>query len=269
MRWVGSGTLLACLWRAVQKSLFVDTETGLYQNGGGFPFLFFLLLAALLGGLAWQFRRPKVEPVVAFKGNRAVEVLSIAVAPVVGLHGIFTLRFAAIVSQDELLNRLGKPFLLAEGLLGIASACFFCYLAFLCFSGARRSSRQGLLAFLPVLWLLLVLLDRFLSFQQVATASDQWMETFFWVAAVLFFLAQVRLLADIGAQPRRVVGFGLAMVVLGLPLTVGQGVSLLLLGELQHGPNPLLTLLIALLTAYGWAVSQTLLHTAKQEKAAR
>ena len=222
--------------RTLLKVLAIDTVTGFY-NGAPLPgALFtgiFLLSAALI---VWYALREPDTGMSALRGNRSLEIAGAMLGLV--LIAVSAVRLYALLTSPsgEEVNVLPRGLRDLEHLLGIGSGGVLLWLAASSVSGAERSEKNGCAALIIVLWQALFLIDRFISFRQAATVSDQLLETLFLLSALLFWLAHSRCMADCQPSRRRVMLFGMLAILLGIPLAFAQAAALAILGEVS-GPG--------------------------------
>lgn|GEM_PF-1324620 len=255
-----SATVAAAILRALLKVLYVDTDTGFYLGGG---LLVWLLPAVMLFGVAgivfFAFSE-KIDTDGKLKGNRFNEItltlLGVAVAAVSVLRLPYVL---SLMSEGEpLINQLPAWLQLTEQILGIISGAVLLYIAFCLLSGAKRSGTHGIVALIPAVWHTIAMIDRFISFREVSTASDQLIETLYLVCATLFFLANARCLADIAKSRRACVIWGLLASHFGLVLAAGQSAAVVVLGNEISGPPMPQNLLIIAFSAYALSIAASL-----------
>ena len=113
-------------------------------------------------------------------------------------------------------------------------------------------------ALIPAIWQTIAMVDRFISFREVSTASDQLIETLYLVCATLFLLANARCLAGMAKSRRRCVIWGLLASHLGLVLAAGQLSATVVLGSDISGPPLLQNLLILAFSIYAVSLSASL-----------
>lgn len=218
--------------RAALKVLAIDPVTGFYE-GPPLPGSIFLVLMLLCAAvIAVGIRRAQDPGMKSVHGSRFLE----GSAALLGgaLLAVSAVRLFAVVKTGFAggeVNVLPAWLRAIEHLLGLACGALLFWLAATWVSGADRSEKTGVASLLLVLWQALYLVDRFISFRQVSTVSDQLMETLFLLSALLFWLAHARCIADSAPSRKRVLLFALLAVLLGLPLAVGQTAALLVFGS--------------------------------------
>ncbi|MEG1774800.1 MAG: hypothetical protein RR320_08095, partial [Oscillospiraceae bacterium] len=228
-----ASALSLCVFRAALKILAVDTETGFYL-GSELPGTVFMVLlfaaAALLALCVW---RTEDRGMTALHGNRLLEGVAAALGLLVLGSSIGPLGEALRLhaSPDAAINRLPRWLLLSEHTLGVISGAVLVLLALWCISGAHRSSLQGSLALIPVVWQSLFTVDRFFGFWQVLTNADQLIETMFLVSASMFLLAHAGCLSGLAPQRRRAIAYSLLTALFGFVLVAGQLSAVAVLGS--------------------------------------
>ena len=113
-------------------------------------------------------------------------------------------------------------------------------------------------ALIPAIWHTIAMVDRFISFREVSTASDQLIETLYLVCATLFLLANSRCLAGMAKSRRRCVIWGLLASHFGLVLAAGQIAAVVVLGSDISGPPMLQNILILAFSVYAVSLSASL-----------
>ena len=195
------------------------------------------------------------------RGNRPLELSAAVLGATIAVTSVPKLMAAlAIDPAEPVINRLPGWLLIIENIFGLAAGAAFLYLAFCFYSGFQRSGLQGLLALPMVIWQAISMVERYISFRQVNTVSDQFLETMFLVFATLFLLANTRCMAGIPKSRRICVLWGLLTAHFGLVLTVGQLAATMVLGSDISGPPVLQMLIISALTLYAFAVSFSLMQ---------
>lgn len=255
-----SATLAAAVLRALLKVLYVDTETGFYIGGGLLVYILPLIMVLGIAGIAFFAFSEKVDTDGKLKGNRFIEItltlLGITVAAVSALElpGVLSL----VAEGEQLINQLPAWLQLVEQILGLISGVVLVYIAFCLLSGAKRSGAHGIVALIPVVWHTIAMVDRFISFREVSTVSDQLIETLYLVCATLFFLANARCLADIAKSRRACVIWGLLASHFGLVLAAGQSAAIVVLGNGISGPPLMQNILIIAFSAYALSIAASL-----------
>ncbi len=197
---------------------------------------------------------------VTLRGNRPLELAAAVLGATVVATSVPKLLAAMAIDPTEpVINRLPSWLLVVENILGITAGIAFLYLAFCFYSGFKRSGLQGMLALPMVIWQAISMVERYISFRQVNTASDQFIETMYLVLATLFLLANTRCMAGIPKSRRICVLWGLLLSHFGLVLIVGQFAGMAVLGGDISGPPVLQMLTIAALTLYALVVSCSLI----------
>lgn len=197
---------------------------------------------------------------VTLRGNRPLELAAAVLGATVVATSVPKLLAALAIDPTEpVINRLPSWLLVVENILGITAGIAFLYLAFCFYSGFKRSGFQGMLALPMVIWQAISMVERYISFRQVNTASDQFIETMYLVLATLFLLANTRCMAGMPKSRRICVLWGLLASHFGLVLIVGQFAGMAVLGGDISGPPVIQMLAIAALTLYALVVSCSLI----------
>lgn len=254
-----AATLLCIFLRVLLKTLFVDIETGFYLGGAPLVYGFAaieILTAALLLLFAWRTRDSETGEL---RGNRPLEMATAACGALIAACSVPKLKEALALGFDQpAINRLPTNIMVLENILGIAAGIIIIYIAFCFFSGAATSSLQGILALVPVLWQTVYMVERYISFRQVNTVSDQLLETMYLVFATLFLLYSSRYVAHNAKGRRRCIACGLLAAHFGLVTASGQLAAVMVLGDKVVGP-PMTAITIMLgISLYAVAVSASL-----------
>ena len=253
-------TPLAAVLRALLKVLFVDTDTGFYIGGGLLVYLLPVIMGLGAAGIVFFAFAEKVDTYGRLKGNRFNEItLALLGVTVAAVSALKLPRVLSLMAEGEpLINQLPAWLQAAEQILGVLSGIVLLYIAFCLLSGAKRSGTHGIVALVPVIWHTIAMVDRFISFREVSTVSDQLIETLYLVCATLFFLANARCLADIAKSRRACVVWGLLASHLGLVLAAGQSAAIVVLGSDISGPPIMQNILIIALSAYALSIAASL-----------
>lgn len=258
-------TAALAVWRAMMKILLVDTQTGFYLGASWLVFLFNVLLAAAAAGLVWTARRESCGE-KELRGGRWLELAACAMAAVVLLSSL--LAFFEALRMDpnaQVINALPRWLLLTEHTMGLLSGVVMFYAAFSFLSGACRSGAQGMLLLIPALWQSLSLVQRFISFRQVNTASDQLLETLFLVSATLFLLSHSRCVAGMTAKSGSCVARALLTALFGIVLCAGQLAGTAVLGAEISGPSPMRVAVVLATSLYALCFAAALLRSTRCE----
>lgn len=255
----------SALLRILVKVLFVDTVTGFYISSP-LPVVFSVIMIAGAVGIAFFALGEKDESSGVLRGNRYLELTTAAFGVAVAAVSVPRLLEALKIDPEEpVVNRLPGWLVQIEHILGILSGIAFLYITFCLLSGAKRSASQGIVALLPVIWHTIAMIDRFISFREVSTASDQLLETIYLVCATLFLLANARCLAATAKSAKRCVLWGLLTAYFGIALAAGQAAAVMVLGSEISGPPMLQNVLIIVTSCYAITVSAAMaIASAKQ-----
>jgi len=210
---------LLVLARAALKLLFIDPDTGFYQGAPLLPWLFggVTALAVLLTVFGAASERDAGMRVL--RGTCVLEAIGFLLG--LALIAVSVMMLIRLPGETRIYNVLPRWMRAAEYILGILTG--LALMLFAALSGdAGRALHKGSLALLICLWQALYLLERFVSFRQVGTASDQMLETLFWTATLVFWTNHARCIAGEGASRRRTVALALAAALFGVPCAVGQ-----------------------------------------------
>jgi len=252
-------TAAAAILRALLKILYIDLETGFYIGGGVLVYLLPVVIIAGAAGIVFFAYAEKSDSAGMLRGNRFIEVTMALLG--LGICGVSALRLPkamAISSKAVMVNCLPKWLQVTEHALGMVSGFVFLYLAFCLVSGAKSSGLHGMAALIPAIWHTIAMVDRFISFREVSTASDQLIETLYLVCATLFLLANSRCLAGMAKSRRRCVIWGLLASHFGLVLAAGQIAAVVVLGSDISGPPMLQNILILAFSVYAVSLSASL-----------
>ena len=254
-----AATAAAAVLRALLKVLFVHIKTGFYLGGGILVYLLpAVMLCGILGIVFFAFAE-KIDTDGKLRGNRFIEVTMVILAAVIGAVSAVRLPAALSIDSDKVMvNVLPKFFQVAEHILGIVSALVLIYMAFCFLSGAKRSGTHGIIALIPAIWQTIAMADRFISFREVSTVSDQFIETMYLVCATLFFLAHARCVANIAKSRRPCVIWGLLASHFGLVLAAGQCAAVMVLGKGIYGPPMIQIALISAFSIYSVSIAASL-----------
>lgn len=254
------GTLIAMLLRILLKILYIDTDTGFYLGGGVLVYGFAAVMLLTVAAISVSTLRAGGADVATLRGNRPLELAAAVLGVTIAATSIPKLMQAlAIDPAEPAINRLPAWLLVVENIFGLAAGAAFLYLAFCFYSGFQRSGLQGMLALPMVLWQAISMVERYISFRQVNTVSDQFIETMYLVFATLFLLANARCVAGIPKSRRIGVLWGLLAAHFGLVLIAGQLAGIAVLGGDISGPPVLQMLIIAALVVYALVVSGSLI----------
>ncbi len=254
------GTLISILLRILLKILYVDTGTGFYLGGNVLIYGFAAAMALTVLAVTISTLRENGTDAAMLRGNRPLEITATVLGAVIAGTSVPKLMAALAIDPSEpVINRLPAWLLVVENLTGLAAGAAFLYLAFCFYSGFKRSGLQGMLALPMVVWQAISMVERYISFQQVNTVSDQFIETMYLVFATLFLLANTRCMAGMPKSRKICVLWGLLTAHFGLVLIAGQLASMTVLGGDISGPPVLQILIIAALSLYALVVSGSLI----------
>lgn len=254
------GTLISILLRILLKILYVDTEAGFYLGGNVLIYGFAAAVVLTVLAVIISTLRENGGDGVMLRGNRPLEITAAVLGITIAGTSVPKLMSALAIDPSEpVINRLPAWLLVIENLIGLIAGVAFLYLAFCFYSGFKRSGLQGLLALPMVIWQAISMVERYISFRQVNTVSDQFIETMYLVFATLFLLANTRCMAGMPKSRKICVLWGLLAAHFGMVLIVGQLAGMMVLGAGISGPPVLQVLVIAALSLYALAVSGSLI----------
>ncbi len=215
------------LLRAALKLLLIDPATGFYEGAPLLPWAFtgVTVLAALL--IAYGAFDARDRGMRVLRGSRRLETASFLLGLVILGAGVFLL--IDLQGDTRVYNVLPHWMRAAEYVIAVLAGAALLWIAALSGDG-RKASFKGSLALFLCLWQALYLLERFMSFRQVATVSDQLLETLFWTVSLVFWTHHARCIAGEGASRRRTVALGLIAPVFGIPCAVGHLAALFFTG---------------------------------------
>lgn len=253
------------LIRILLKILYIDIETGFYLNGVVLAFIFAAVMLVTSVAVTFSSVRVKDTITVKLRGNRLLEISAVVLGVIIAATSVPKLMESlAIDSSKPVINSLPAWMLIAENILGICSGAALLYLAFCFLSGAQRSGTQGILALLPVVWQAISMVERYISFRQVNTVSDQFIETMYLIFATLFLLSHTRCLAGMAKSRRNCILWGLLAAHFGLVLISGQMAAVVVLGNEVSGPPLKQMIIIAAMSIYAIVVSVSLASYEKE-----
>ena len=233
---------LLILLRAALKLLLIDPATGFYEGAPLLPWAFSavtVLSVLMIAYASWRESDPGMR---VLRGSRTLEIAGFLLGLVI--LGVGVLLLLSLPGDTRVYNVLPRWMRAAEYVFAAAAGISLLWIAAL--SGdSSKASRKGCLSLLVCLWQALYLLERFMSFRQVATVSDQLLETLFWTASLVFWTHHARCLAGEGASRRRTVALGLAAPVFGIPCAVGRLAALFFTGGEEEGTLPACILMLA------------------------
>ncbi len=254
------GTLIAALLRILLKILYIDIESGFYLGGAILVYGFAAVMLLTVLAVTVSTLKASGADAAILRGNRPLELAAALLGATIAATSLPKLiQTLAIDRAEPVINRLPVWLLLLENIFGLAAGAAFLYLAFCFYSGFKRSGAQGLLALPMVIWQAISMVERYISFRQVNTVSDQFIEAMHLVFATLFLLANARCVAGIPKSRRLCVLWGLLAAHFGLVLIAGQLGGRMVLGGDISGPPALQLLVIAALSLYALVVSGSLI----------
>ncbi len=216
--------VLAAL-RTALKLLQIDPATGFYEGAPLLPWLFGGLTAAVAALIVFSALTEPDRGMRVLRGGRLLEVMGFLLG--LALLFVSVLMLLQLPGDTRAFNVLPRWMRLAEYVLGVLSGIALLVAAAL--SGdPSKASRKGMLSLFVCLWQVPFLLERFISFRQVATVSDQLLETLFWTCTLVFWTNHARCIAGEGASRRRTVALALVAPVFGVPCAVGRLAALFL-----------------------------------------
>jgi len=249
-RFLITPVLALAVLRASLKLLFIDTTTGFYSGGGVLPVLYTAVAVFTIAGAALLIKRENDPGMSSFRGNGILEITGIALGIV--LIGVNGLHLARLLSEPFVLmevNVMPRPLRLVCYTAGVISGALLAWIAATSLSGVRRNNIAGYASLVISVWHSLYMIDRFITFRQASTVSDQFIETVYMLFATFFWLAHAKCIAGVDMQRKRVVLCAAGAVVLGIPLVAGQFFASVILGAVS-GPAFTEILLIAASCVY-------------------
>lgn len=231
--------------RIVLKLLFIDTTTGFYSGGSILPTVYTVVTVVSLAAVLFSVKREKDAGMDSLRGNRALEIAG-------EVFGVITV----IVSALSLVKLFSEPFTLIEinvlprpmrlvcYVLGVISGAVLLWTSMSSVSGARKLKKAGTYSLFICVWHALYLVDRFMTFREVSTVSDQLLETLYLLCSVYFWLGHAKCIAESEPPRKRVILSALSSAILGVPLAAGQLAAVLVFGDVS-GPSLSQTVIIA------------------------
>ena len=233
------------------KIIYVDNQSGFYGSGQTLVLVFNVLAILTFAGVIVLTLAAKDSQTARLRGGRWLEVFSILLGCAVLFVSVGALLTAmAIDSSAPVVNELPKWMLLIEHTLGVLSGVALLYLAFFLLSGAKHGKAKGTASLVIVLWQTFLIIERFISFQQVTTVSDQFFETLHMVCFLLFLLYHTRCAAGLNTSRPACVRRSLLTAVFGLPLAVGQLAAVAVFGTGISGPSVVRSIVILASSLY-------------------
>ena len=233
-----SGTAGLVILRCLLKILYVDNQSGFYNSGEFVTLIFNILTILTVAGVIILTLIVKDQQPAKIRGGKWLELFSIILGIAILFVSIGALiKTMAIDTSLPVVNALPQWILLIEHFLGILSGMAFLYLAFFMHSGAKAGSLKGISSLTVVLWQAFMVIERFISFQQVTTVSDQLFETLFMVLFILFMLYHTKCAGDIAANRSACIRRALLTAVFGITVSVGQLAATGVFGSAITGPS--------------------------------
>lgn len=233
--------------RIIQKAIFIDPATGFCEGNALLTYIFYFGLvyaAAAIFFAALGAARGKTQ---TLKANRFTEFSVAALGA--------SLVAAGFVRLFDIQIRVGmqNPFVLLppwldrlEQLLGIAAGISLILTALIIWSGSRAGQTARILALVPAIWQTFLLVERFITFRQVLTVSDQLLETLFLASACFFFVNYAGCIIFKGSVDARLVSSALWSCLLGIVMTAGRYAAMPITGFVGRGEQALLLTFVAI-----------------------
>ncbi|HCC00756.1 MAG TPA: hypothetical protein DEP42_06035 [Ruminococcaceae bacterium] len=213
-----AGIISTVVLRTFLVYFCVDPATGFYIGNYSLPMyalnILTLVFVVLLLVLPLCSKRLSSHSSVPAK-NMALCFLSIVSAIVLAVYGVE--RFVQVIAVSS----SAGAFL--DGLFALASAVYFAWQAAHLRKGTQMHS-AALVALIPVLWAILHLIVRWMSFTTIISIPAALFETLQMISFMLFFYYHARSVAEVknGHEMKGLLSFGLLSVFLGILSTVPQ-----------------------------------------------
>lgn len=208
----------------------IDTETGFYLRGNPagiiFNVLFLLALAAL--AILPHIGRVKNEDLVP-AGNKLIGLLGL-------LLGFFMVMdtvsggFGNLSGYLKNFSSMPGFFSAAAGVTGFIGGLLFIFYGMLTLFSKPIGGVVAALIMLPALWLLFLMMHRFLTFTNIVTISNRMILILFLGLAALFILGHARVVTGVysGRGVKDSVAFGFGAAVAGFVYTIPRTIAALL-----------------------------------------
>lgn len=232
-------------YRMLLKSLFIHSETGFYEGNPLWYELFAICVAVAVVGIAATAMLTKTPISKVLRGNRVMEVSTFGLGVVLIFTGFVRLVGAQSGGNFMTVGLSPTWLLLFECIFCMISGICLIFVAFFMWSGARARDAAGMLALVPAVWQTLLLVERFVSFRQVLTVSDQLLETLYLLSASLFFLFYARSLLQIKPGSHSLVASALLTALFGYMLALGQYAGMAVVGDMAGPPAALLPMVLS------------------------
>ena len=182
-------TPVLVLYRILLKTLFIDLDTGFYEGNPLWNNLFVFGVALSVCGIVLTALLTKNGTLRTPRGNRLMEASTFGLGSVLFGTGLIRLLTEQQSAASSFAFHLLPGWLVVfEQVLCVLSGVSLVLIAFVMWSGARSNEAAGILALIPAVWQTFLLVERFVTFRQVLTVSDQLLETLYLLSACLFFL---------------------------------------------------------------------------------
>lgn len=212
--------VLCVLLRVYLHVACLDPETGFYSGGLPVIVIYYVILAASAAAMLF----------LGLRGNTSQP--EIAVTPLLRASTLAASVGAAIMAVPNSVHILGPDYLprsmavtglrlFALSLAPLVTAVLLIYLAV---KGKRAFARvNGYLMLLPVIWMAVLLLTRFMDYTASRHVSDQMLTIVTLALGTLFLLPLGRFAAGLtpGKAARQLAGFGLPFALLAFSVCAG------------------------------------------------
>jgi hypothetical protein len=253
------------LYRVLLKTLFIDLDSGFYEGNPLWNNLFAIGIVLAAGGIVLTALLTKDVTTRTPRGNRLMEAATFGLGIVLLGTGLIRLLTERQSTTSSFAFHLLPGWLsVSEQILCVLSGVALILIAFVMWSGARSKEATGLLALIPAVWQTFLLVERFVSFRQVLTVSDQLLETLYLLSACLFFLFYARSLLQIVAGSQSLVAAALLTALFGFVSAVGQYAGMAVAKD-ASGPSPLLLPMMLTVSSYALIFVFRTLHTASKD----
>ena len=253
------------LYRVLLKTLFIDLNSGFYEGNPLWNNLFAVGIALSACGIALTALLTKNGALSTPRGNRLMEAATFGLGAVLLGTGLIRLLTEKQSADSSFAFHLLPGWLVVfEQVLCVLSGVSLILIALVMWSGARSKEAAGVLALVPSVWQTFLLVERFVTFRQVLTVSDQLLETLYLLSACLFFLFYARSLLQIVTGSQGLVAAALLTALFGFVLAFGQYAGMAVAKD-ASGPSFLLLPMMLTVSSYALLFVLRTLHTASTD----